>query len=533
MSRPSMSNRSSEVERIIAAAEVDTTFAGKKAIRYRGRRSTWPGALGLFVIFAGTIAGLVYYGIQEHEAVNDVLASDAAIRQRWGYGTVIDDGRPVGNVTEDIDVVNPEEYVDRKCEQPNYISKNGKIYASFTGGKEVQLNIKGVNWLGMEVSAGVPKGLWDNSREGSTLYRVGQFLSNNKFNAVRLPLSIDAALRNTEITTNLVNTNSNRALAGATRYRSFLGLIVQGLGTFNMSVVLDFHVLSALSKDADGLWYGTSIQLNDIKEAITNLAMDLCNSKYYNIMGIDLKDGLSKTATWGDGSNTDWAAAATTLGNHVVKECPKWLAFVQGVEGSSHKDKYDGDREIKSKFFAGSDLSGVKDSPIKLDTSNKLVYAPKYWTSSYLPMAYFFDSGEPKGDMLEDYVESSNDTLKKNVDLNMNYMFGPALESGAAVVLSSFGGLLGTEDKTKSKTSTRIVEILIEKMLASEKGLAGGFWWTFNPETSWPYPAPDNSNSTQSGLVDKAYREANQNVLKNLKGMDKMPGVNFLPCITA
>lgn len=30
--------RSSEVERIIAAAEVDTTFAGKKA-RYRGRRS--------------------------------------------------------------------------------------------------------------------------------------------------------------------------------------------------------------------------------------------------------------------------------------------------------------------------------------------------------------------------------------------------------------------------------------------------------------------------------------------------------------
>lgn len=31
--------RSSEVERIIAAAEVDTTFAGKKAMRYRGRRS--------------------------------------------------------------------------------------------------------------------------------------------------------------------------------------------------------------------------------------------------------------------------------------------------------------------------------------------------------------------------------------------------------------------------------------------------------------------------------------------------------------
>lgn len=39
MSRPSTSGvRNSEVERIIATAEVDTTFAGKKA-RYRGRRS--------------------------------------------------------------------------------------------------------------------------------------------------------------------------------------------------------------------------------------------------------------------------------------------------------------------------------------------------------------------------------------------------------------------------------------------------------------------------------------------------------------
>lgn len=39
--------RSSEVERIIAAAEVDTTFAGKKA-RYRGRRSVRMLSLALY-----------------------------------------------------------------------------------------------------------------------------------------------------------------------------------------------------------------------------------------------------------------------------------------------------------------------------------------------------------------------------------------------------------------------------------------------------------------------------------------------------
>lgn len=56
-----------------------------------------------------------------------------------------------------------------ECEQPNYVSKNGKIVAVYADNSEVQIDIKGVNWLGMEDSKGVPKGLWDNTREGSTM----------------------------------------------------------------------------------------------------------------------------------------------------------------------------------------------------------------------------------------------------------------------------------------------------------------------------------------------------------------------------
>lgn len=420
------------------------------------------------------------------------------------------------------------------CQQPNFVSKNGKILAVLADGTETQIDIKGVNWLGMQDNKGVPKGLWDNTREGSTLYRVGAFLSSNNFNAVRLPLTVDSVMRNVAIDSDLINTNSNRALDGVTNYLKMLSLVVQGLGQFKIGVVLDFHLLSAVAKeDASGLWYGTSIQLNDIKTAIDALTKQLCNGKHFNIIGLDLKDSLGASATWGDGSETDWAVAATTLGNYMLKSCPKWLAFVQGVQGSAHKDVFDGNKEIKNKFLAGSDLTGLAKAPISLATSGKVVYAPKYYTSSFLPQPYFFDKSTSAGDMLKEYTESPDATLKKNVLLNMDYMFGAAFQTGAAVVLSSFGGLLGAADLTDKKTSTRIANVVMDRMLASDKSLAGGFYWTLNPDTYWPYPAPDNSNATSAGLIDETWRAANMDVLTNLAKMDKMASVKFVPCVAA
>jgi endoglucanase len=394
-----------------------------------------------------------------------------------------------------------------------------------------QIDIKGVNWKGMQDSNGVPKGLWDNTLNGDTLYRFGYFLKQNNFNAVRLPLSIDSVLRNTDINTNLINTNSNRALASASRYNTLLSLIVQGLGQFNIGVVLDFDVLSTDEED-DGLWYGTSIQLDDIKSAITNLTDAMCDSKHFNIIGLDLKDSLSTDATWGDGSDTDWSVAATTLGNHLVSKCPNWLAFVQGVEGDSHKDTY-GDRSIKNTFLPGSDLTGVYTAPISLDTDNKVVYAPHYLSSSYLPRAFFFSDGTTNGDMLDDYVELSDEDLLTNVKLNMNYSFGAAMDSGMATILSNFGGLVGDADLTAEKTSQRIVKDAISMMTAtSGQQLAGGFFVTLNPDYYWPYPAPDDDNTTSQGVVDDTWRAANMDVLDVLTAMDDMASVKLIPCVT-
>jgi hypothetical protein len=400
--------------------------------------------------------------------------------------------------------------------------------AIFKSGKKVVLNIKGVNWNGMEDFRGVPKGLWDGTRDGSTLYRIGEFLSGNKFNAVRLATSIDSAMRNIQPDETLINTNSNRALQ-TTRYIKLLSSIIQGFGQFNIMVVINFQNLSPKEKDT-GLWYGTSIQLEDIKTAISNLAKDLCNGKHFNLVGIDLKDAPSK-ATWSGDKETDWASAAQELGNHLVKECPKWVAFVQGVQGPTYKHKYAGwERDIKYKFWAGSDLSGVEKTPIQLTVKDKVIYFPKYFTNNKLPQQFFFQSGDLLGEILNDYIESDDEMLRSNVEASMDYMFGRALESGNAVMLSSFGGLLGDADKTKLKTSSRIVKVLIEQMKKKENALAGGFWWALNPDTQWDHLLPDNNNVTLSGLVEETWRSANMDVLNGLKAMDTLTELNTVPC---
>lgn len=45
---------------------------------------------------------------------------------------------------------NPTKYPATKCTLPNYLSKKGQIVAVSANGTEVSINIKGVNWFGME-----------------------------------------------------------------------------------------------------------------------------------------------------------------------------------------------------------------------------------------------------------------------------------------------------------------------------------------------------------------------------------------------
>ena len=54
------------------------------------------------------------------------------------------------------------------CEMPDYQSKHGQIVAVAANGTEVPIQIKGINWFGMETVVAAPFGLWENAENGTT-----------------------------------------------------------------------------------------------------------------------------------------------------------------------------------------------------------------------------------------------------------------------------------------------------------------------------------------------------------------------------
>lgn len=81
-------------------------------------------------------------------------------------------------------------------------------------------------------------------------------------------------------------------------------------------------------------------------------------------IGVDLRnelrastiDGQTVYPAWGDDSQPDWARAATLAGNNILAINKDLLIIVEGLDYAL-------------------DLRKVKDYPITLDTSNKLVYS--------------------------------------------------------------------------------------------------------------------------------------------------------------
>ena len=65
------------------------------------------------MIAAGSVFGLVYYGIQVKDNVKNQVATDAAVRN-YESGKPIADGRPAAQ-DPDITVTNPVKYVDKSA----------------------------------------------------------------------------------------------------------------------------------------------------------------------------------------------------------------------------------------------------------------------------------------------------------------------------------------------------------------------------------------------------------------------------------
>ena len=230
---------------------------------------------------------------------------------------------------------------------PNFTALGSSVRMS---GAEVQL--KGVSWFGFEGKGKVPDGLWVN-----TIDFYLDFLAENHFNALRLPVALDSVLTNPTPSHDMLQAVPR---LWGTDYLGVLENIVDAAAERGILVLLDLHRLQAAHWPDDGLWYAPSVTLETLKKCWDQLQARFCHR--WNVFGADILNE-QHGAKW-----KDWTAAAAELGNSVLSKCSRWVIFVEGV---AHEGKTG-----KAEFFWGENLKDARKKPVQLSMPNKLVYSP-------------------------------------------------------------------------------------------------------------------------------------------------------------
>lgn len=353
-------------------------------------------------------------------------------------------------------------------------------------------------------------------------YEIASFLSRNKFNAIRLPISVENILNNNPPAEGVINKQSNRAI-NIKNFTTTMQSIVQSLEYRNIGVLISMHTLT--NAKAGGNWYDESLGVSqdDFLKAVGIVSKELCGPKYWNVIGLDLKNE-PYDAEWGTGSKSDFVAGAEKIAKVMHENCPQWLAFVEGVV-DTHTITIDGTETSYYDWWGGG-LQKAGTSKPKFTIENKLVWAPHYYTTAVSPQAYFYGANT-KSDY-STYEELSDDALKSRVSTTMNDMFGYLIEERAsAVLLGEFAGLY-SKDAHPQKTTKRTTDKTIAVML--EKGYAGGFMWSLNPESKYEYNPANVKGTFTEGLLEDDWLTPNTEFINAFTPMDSMPNLRPLPC---
>ncbi len=220
-------------------------------------------------------------------------------------------------------------------------------------GKNVKLT--GINWFGGEGYNYVPAGLWADSYQHHL-----ESMKSLGFNVIRMTFSDE--MFDSSAVTNGIDYSKNPDLMGLTRLQVY-DKVIDYAGKMGMKVILDHHRNDGgAGTNESGLWYSSA---HPESKMIENWKM-LANHYKGNttVIGADLHNEPSVSATWGDGNAaTDWAAAAQRIGNAIQTVNKDWLLLVEGPEWSSN-------------------MAGVANHQVTFDTPGKLVYSPHVYAQS-------------------------------------------------------------------------------------------------------------------------------------------------------
>ncbi|CAK4689988.1 hypothetical protein LEN26_008080 [Aphanomyces euteiches] len=502
---------------------------GDMPTKATGRKQVWPGWLMLFLIFAGSAFGIVWFGIKlNHSAQKQQEKSELVLNRT---------PRPITAA--------------KICEQPNFVNVDGTIYAKYASGAPSQkIVITGINWSGMENPEGVPHGLAFGQ---AALDDIVDKMANQGLTAVRLPLNVKMINANSAPNiADFIDQVVNPELVVAD-YMSMIKKIVQGLAKRGVSVLLDIHKLDPeMEGKKESLWYNTTggFPTTAIEKAITTLGTTLCSSDYYNILGVDLKNepfGGCWPASTNDTNcpdNLNWPKSAGRLADIMLAACPSWLAFVEGLASTTltrtgFLSSASQNTTLYYQEWWGAALSNLTVYPIQVSTANKnkLVYAPHFYSPSVYPSPYYFAAFESVGGGAKvtewPMTAEGNASLKANVYRALDLAFGNAVKTiKSPVMFGEFGGIYGAADDYSMKSSSRVIELFIQ--YSEDRNMSGGFMWSLNPDSVYQFNGGDTTKegSFNYGLYQmddvKPWSKYNQDYSDALL---KFKGTGTIECV--
>ncbi|KAG1695849.1 hypothetical protein DVH05_019187 [Phytophthora capsici] len=378
----------------------------------------------------------------------------------------------------------------------------------------------------------IPDGLWGtenpNSKgtQATTISKLEDLLTSNGFNSIRLSLNADYLVANPDPQITYIHAYENPELTTwddpeHVDYTNFLARVIETLQDRKLTVLLDIHRLTKYEQDA--FWYTNPfVPVNEsgTYKAVTHLADKLCGARFWNILGVDLKDEMLR-AQWNAkpqdaDEKTDWRGAAGVLADAILERCPQWLVFVGGASSFTDAQRFRVNEDYGlSNHWNGGNLKNATLNPLDVSVDNKIVFAPHAHAHGAYPQNYFFTPESNCTDNVELFesldlsstqketlcVDFINGTQKESelgcsdshfacssyqhlsiTDVKENY--GIALKEALGdlpdstdipLVLGAFSGVYGSAQPHQ----TAVLDLLIDFAASVQ----GGYFYALNPDT--------------------------------------------------
>jgi endoglucanase len=318
---------------------------------------------------------------------------------------------------------------------PEFYAKNAGVYYD-----DKLVNLKGINFFGFETEVYCLHGLWQVS-----LKSLLDFIKNNKFNAIRIPLSLELVFGLDTLKCKSINTTENPEMTNWTPGQ-LLDTVVNECAKRGILIMPDIH-RSTGNGTITELWYDTLYSENKLIDAWKIIVKRYINNT--NMFAVDLRNEPHGKATWGiSNPKTDWNKAAERIGNAILDINPRLLIFVEGVE------KVDG-----TNSWWGGNMRGVQNHPINLKINNKLVYSPHVYGPSVAKQPYFDAATFPNN--LPNIWDDDFGYIKKN---NLG-----------TLVIGEWGGKMLSSNKD-DVWQNALGDYILENQIAF-------FYWTINPNS--------------------------------------------------